>query len=158
MRFQDFAITSIERSSADLVRTVRAMPADKLDWKPMEEGRSALDQLQEVAQMPTFLAAVLQARAMPNFNPQQMGEARQARKAWTTVDACEEQLKKNDAALFKAIRNFPDEELEKTVTLPFGGGMVRSMADIMLTHYWNATYHLGQINYIQTLLGDRDMH
>jgi hypothetical protein len=32
------------------------------------------------------------------------------------------------------------------------------MADILFACYWNLTYHCGQVNYIQMLLGDTDMH
>ena len=44
------------------------------------------------------------------------------------------------------------------MSLPFGGGMTVSMADVLMMHYWNATYHLGQINQIQLMLGDKAMH
>jgi hypothetical protein len=36
--------------------------------------------------------------------------------------------------------------------------MTVSLADVCFLHYWNTVYHLGQVNYLQTLLGDREMH
>ena len=45
--------------------------------------------------------------------------------------------------------------------LPFGpGGSMQTFTVAELTEYprWNANYHQGQIGYIQTLYGDRDMH
>lgn len=32
------------------------------------------------------------------------------------------------------------------------------MADVLFLHSWNLTYHLGQINQLQLMLGDREMH
>jgi hypothetical protein len=32
------------------------------------------------------------------------------------------------------------------------------MADMLFMGYWNLTYHMGQVNYIQMLLGDTEMH
>ena len=32
------------------------------------------------------------------------------------------------------------------------------MADILMLHYHNMTYHLGQINFIQLMYGDKEMH
>jgi hypothetical protein len=36
--------------------------------------------------------------------------------------------------------------------------MTVTIADVLGMHYWNLTYHLGQINQIQMMLGDRQMH
>ena len=51
----------------------------------------------------------------------------------------------------KAIEALPQEKLETVVTLPFGGGMDKTLAEFVMLVYWNTVYHEGQINYIQTL-------
>ena len=158
MRFQDFIIVTTRNACAGLTRSARAVPEDKLDWKSGPDARSALDQIQEVAQSPTWYAAILTARSSPPFDADTLSGFREARKVWDTIDKCEEVMKANNEALFEVIQTFPDEELDTRITLPFGGGMDVSMADMTMTQYWNATYHLGQVNYIQTLLGDRRMH
>ena len=33
-----------------------------------------------------------------------------------------------------------------------------TLADVMMLCYWNIVYHLGQINQIQLMLGDEEMH
>jgi hypothetical protein len=81
-----------------------------------------------------------------------------ARAAWTTIDDCERVMNENLQQLFAAVRELSDADLDIRVTLPFGGGMVRSLADMAHGQFWNANYHLGQICYIQLLLGDKDMH
>jgi hypothetical protein len=158
LRYQDFIIETTRKACEGLIRCARALPADKLDWKPGPDARSALDQLQECAQSPTWYTAILEARSCPPFDAETLGQYRAARVTWDTIEKCEEIMNANNEALFDVIRDFPDEELETRIMLPFGGGMEVSMADMTLTQYWNATYHLGQISYIQTLLGDRQMH
>ena len=158
MRFQDAAILITKRASEDIVRCARASPDDKLNWKPLENGRSTLDILQEVAQSPQWGVSILTARACPPFNPEMFAEMKKERSAWTTIDACATAMRENNEKLFAIIRDYPDEDLAKRIELPFMPGMVLTLAEIALTQYWNATYHLGQINYIQTLLGDFEMH
>jgi len=36
--------------------------------------------------------------------------------------------------------------------------MIMTMADVLMLQRWNLTYHLGQINQIQLMLGDAEMH
>ncbi len=158
MRFQDYAIDATEGICKDLIVNARAVPADKLDWKPMDQARSALEVLQECSQSPSWFTGILQARSFPDFNPEMMEQAMAARKEWTTVDACERVMRQNLEQLYATIRDFPDTDLDIKITLPFGKNMVRSMAEIVMGQFWNANYHLGQICYIQTMLGDKEMH
>ena len=80
------------------------------------------------------------------------------RAAWKTVDDCEKVSKENLTALFDAIKNCSDERLKDTQWLPYDGGRDFTIQEIMEYPRWNATYHLGQIAYIQILLGDKEMH
>ncbi|MCB0826199.1 MAG: DinB family protein [Armatimonadetes bacterium] len=67
------------------------------------------------------------------------------------------------AAVQKGMENFntalagaSDELLNTTVTAPFGMEMpVFAIAQIAVSHVW---YHDGQLNYIQSLLGDDKVH
>jgi hypothetical protein len=36
--------------------------------------------------------------------------------------------------------------------------MTWKVADVILSPYWQLVYHTGQVNYIQTLYGDRELH
>lgn len=158
MSYQDSAIEMTRQAIDDLFRVTRAMPADKLEWKPLEAGRSALEQLQECAQAPSWFAPLLVNKVFPDFDPEQMKKAREASSQWKTIDECERVCRENSEKLFDVIRDFPDADLPVTIHLPFGGGMDRSLRQVILFHHWNLVYHLGQINYIQTLYGDMEMH
>jgi hypothetical protein len=158
MRYQDYVIETTEQVCKDLVRNIRALPADKLEWSPGGAARGALDILQECAQSPSWFIGILKARAFPDFKPEQFQEMIAQRKTWSTIDECERVMNDNLQQLFAVVRDFPDADLDIRVTLPFGGGMVRSLAEMAQGQYWNANYHLGQICYIQLILGDKDMH
>jgi len=80
------------------------------------------------------------------------------RRQWKTIDDCERVCKENSEKLYEVIRSVSEADFEISVHLPFGGGMDRSLADVMMFHYWNIVYHVGQINFIQTLYGDKEMH
>lgn len=156
--YQNLVITITWRALDDFFRTARTVPVDKLEWQPLECGRSVLSQMQEVAQVPIFFIPILNARAMPPFDKKEYVKALKARKQWQTLDECEQVCRENTEKLFAVIRDFPDDDLHLPVFLPFNGGMTRTMADVMMLHYNNTIYHTGQINYIQTLYGDTEMH
>jgi hypothetical protein len=162
MDFKEFAILRNAKASDDLIRNLRAIPADKLDWKPAEKTRSALELGQECAQSPGWGVMILQHRGWPAGDPEQMqaqmAAAMAERQSWDTVDKIELAMKQNLAKLESAIRALPEEELATEIHLPFGPGMDMQLAEICLVQNWNATYHLGQICYVQLMLGDTDMH
>lgn len=157
MRFQDQIIETTNRAIEGIFRTARAMPEDKLNWKPMDNGRSALDQLQEVSYAPVWFAAVLEKKADPKFTPEQFQQAREDRKAWDTLDKCQEACKANSEKLFDQIRNLSDEDLSSSIKFE-GSDREFTLADIAMFHLTHVGYHTGQINYIQTLYGDTENH
>jgi len=153
MRFQDQVVKQTQRALDDVIRAVEALPEDKRDWKPADTSRSALNQLQELAVAPRYFVELIDKGQMPQFDDHE-----NLMKSHDTFELCRESAREATSELCRAISEFPDERLEDEVKLPFGGGMVMSMADVLGLHAWNLTYHHGQINYIQTMLGDLEMH
>jgi hypothetical protein len=148
--------SQLNREAAEaLVRTIQAMPADKVTWKPLDNGRSALDQLQECAGISYYAAQVLQTRELPPFDREAFDKMKEEH---DTVEKAATLLQNGIEKLTAAIDAFPPEHLDDTLTLPFAGGITKSFAELMLMSYWNMSYHQGQVNFIQTLYGDRDMH
>jgi hypothetical protein len=158
MRFQDYIIDSIQSAFNETFRYAKSVPEDKLTWKPLDLGRSVLDQCQELAQSPGYVAGMIKGEKMPEMSPEAWQKVMEERQAWTTVEDCERVGKERLGALFEAIRTCPDERLKDTVWLPYDGGRDFTIQEIMEYPRWNANYHTGQINYIQTLYGDKDMH
>jgi hypothetical protein len=158
MSYQDTIIAATENAIETIFRTARAMPADKLEWSPLGEGRTVLDQLQECAQSPEWFMHMITERKFPDISPEDMAAGREARKQWATIDECEKVCRENSAKLYEVMRAVPESDFMIIVHLPFGGGMDMPIMGLMTAHHWNLTYHVGQINYIQTLYGDKEMH
>lgn len=158
MTYQDNIIKFTEKAIEDIFRTSRAMPEDKIDWSPLGEGRSALDILRECAQAPTWFTGIIKERKFPDISPEDMAKGREAREQWKTIDDCEKVCQANATAMYAAMREVPEADFTQVIHLPFGGGMDMPLMVVMAMNYWNTVYHLGQVNYIQTLYGDKDMH
>lgn len=157
----DILIASMESARDELVSTAQAVPDARLNWKPLDNGRTVLDLLGDAAQIPLMVMPMLGAPG--GFKPSQegmremFGKMREERKNWTR-DECLKHLHTNTDAVIAAIRALPEERLAEPLTMPFGGGMTMPMgAWVMMIH--RAFYaRMGQINYIQTLYGDFDPH
>jgi hypothetical protein len=143
------------QAARDLERVIRAMPPDRLTWSPPEGGRTALDQLQECAILNYWNSDIMETRAVP---PLDWDRYNRMKADYDTVDKALVGLQAGAEVLVAALETFDPEHLDDTIVLPFGGGLTRSLAMVALLSYWNMTYHLGQMNYIQTLYGDREMH
>src|SRR5439155_3162600 len=137
-----------------LARAVRAMPEDKFAWSPLGEGRTAHDQVCESIDINFWVAHMLRDRAMPPIDPSQLDLLKQANQ---TIDLATQQLLVSADTLAGAIESFPSQRLSDTIKLPWDDSP-STFAEVMLLGYWNMTYHLGQISYIQSLYGDREMH
>lgn len=156
MKAKEFLISETLRATDSFFGAARRVPADKVDWKPLDLGRSVLDQARECAQSPTWGASVVKAGRF-EWNQEMFEAARREREQWTTLDECEAVCKKNLAVLVSFIEGLDEAEFEKTIEIPFGKNPNWRVIDILHLHAWNATYHTGQVNYIQTLYGDTAM-
>lgn len=141
-------------SSESLIRNIEAMPVDKAEWKALELGRSALNQVQECAVIAKMFADTFSNHAIPAMEDDAFGKSMSE---LDTVAKAVAALRANTENLVKAIEAFPAESLEEPVQLPWEQ-TPNTFAAIMFTNYWNSTYHEGQINFIQTLYSDKGYH
>lgn len=141
----------------DVCRAARAVPADKQQWSPQGDARSTLDQMREIALQTPWFVRLLREKAPPEVHDETI-RASMARTQGFTVEECVEAARRALPELCAAIEAVTDAELEQEIDMPFGGGMRMTIADVVLLPSWNMTYHLGQINFIQLMLGDKKMH
>jgi len=155
MRLQDYVVRQTQKALLDLISAVEALPDDRVEWSPAEGMRSALSMMQEVAVSPEFHNLLLQGGVLSqSFHSELVTKAA----GLLTFDECRVEAQEATMRLCSVILSFPDDMLDDEVVLPFGPGVTMSMADVLGQHYWNMVYHLGQVNYIQTALGDHVMH
>ena len=158
MRLQTYMIEVTRHAMTEAFRYAKSVPEDKLNWKPLDLGRSVLEQAQELAKCPDWAIEVMTGQGMEL----EAGDtAAEEMASWDTVEKCEAACMEKLAHFFALVTAYPDSKLEETIDLPFGeDGADRTftMAEMMDYPRWNATYHQGQIAYIQTLYGDNDNH
>lgn len=130
------------------------MPDGKPSWNPMEEGRSALDQVAECALIGESLPGIIANRKMPDFTAEMMEQFDRDKRSMDLQTATS-RLREATAKLCEAIRATPDADLLES--MPFWGPEPWTVAAVLNFHNWNMVYHVGQVNYIQTLYGDKDM-
>lgn len=149
-------IAMLEMGRDGLESTARAVPDDKLNWKPLGNGRTVLDLLGEAAQTPALLAKMLNSKgeSMPDEND--FRRMIEERASWTH-DECLQKLHANTEAAIEAIHHTPDEMLEQPVLVPASGATL-PMGVWMLMPYRTFAARTAQINYIQTLYGDFESH
>lgn len=153
MRAQDFIADETKRAAEGLIHQATRM-GDKSIWKPMDEGRTALDQVAECALISGAMVEVIKNYKMPDFTPEMM-EQFAADKNALDLESAVALLRENTEKLCDVIRAVPDEKL--TDEMKFWGSEPWSVVSVLNYHNWNVTYHIGQVNYIQTLYGDKDM-
>lgn len=152
---QQMAIEQARKAAAAVASNLRAMPPDRQTWKPMDAGRSALEMVQECAVLNRFFAAAIRDGKAPEWS----WDAYKAETArLDTPDKAQKALEEATDELATAIEGVAETSLDQIVSLPFGEGFAVPMRDLLFFASWNMTYHQGQMAYIQTLYGDREMH
>ncbi len=155
MTLNELAATLTREAGSNLARAIKAMPPEKQAWRPMDSGRSPIDQVAECAAFNFAGAQSLRDRKLPPMTHEQI----QAFKTdHDTADTALAALKQSTGELIEAIKRFPADRLDEEVELTFAPGIIKSFGWKMMCGYWNTIYHWGQINYIQTLYGDIEMH
>ena len=151
MTIKEYIIADAMKSFDNFMVGARKVPAEKLAWKPLDNGRSVLDQAQECALCPLWVPGLLEKRG---FDPSGFEAFEAAKGQLTTLDACEAAGKANLSTMTDAINAFPDADMDVKIDLPWGN---YTLCEIMGFPAWNLKYHFGQVNYIQTLYGDFSM-
>lgn len=145
---------------ASLFSAARHVPEDKRDWAPMGEARTAQTLLYGCAMTTPFYIAAVQGR-MKEFAALVPDEAmqelwrRRSEAAWT-LEGAESVARETFAELCQALEAVPDARLAESQPHPMDPGQQATTADLLFLAYWNLVYHTGQVNYLQTMLGDAE--
>ncbi len=154
---KELIIAMIEMGRDGLIRTAQAVPDDKLNWKPLDNGRAVLDLLSEAAWVPEIVTRLLESKGewKPSYEYFKQGAPERA--AWTR-DECLEKLRANTDAAIAAIRDVSEEELLQPMKMPIGGEITLPLGIWVMMTYRTFMSRTAQINYIQTLYGDFESH
>jgi uncharacterized damage-inducible protein DinB len=138
---------------AETFAAARELPPDRLDWQPAPGARSALDQLQELATALDFNWSAYSERKV-EWSPEKAERWKTHREQFTDIDELERMAVAGTERLAAFLATFDPADYTAPVAFPIPGEF--NMADCLAYHYWNATYHHGQIVYIGSLLGSHE--
>ena len=136
------------KTAEELTAAFLKLPEDKRVWSPHDKARSALDQMAECAVLNGYTAALILSHKWEGSSMDAFFQAQDEleAKGW---EACNALLVANTSEVIAAISAAPDDTLSLDIPMPWGS---QKMTEILAYPSWNMTYHLGQINYIGSLL------
>ena len=151
-------IQLVTKSSEELLATVAATPDDKLDWRPLDEGRSVRDLFSESAYTAVGVEAMVTKPVVGVPNITEFMAGLELAKSWTREESVEK-LKSALAGLVAAVESFAPEQLAETITVEMHRGPVPiSKTEWLLMLQRTFISRFAQINYIQHLYGDHEYH
>jgi len=136
-----------------LAHWIETTPEDKRDWLPPVPGsamtRTIYDMLAELIQVNELVLAGLDGTRGPEGHPMN------ANRQFTTGDQGIQRFRETLDQLVQRWNQFDDCDLAREFAF---GGRSFTAADLLEIPYRNLCYHGGQINLIQLLAGDAEMH
>lgn len=165
MRYQDYVIETTQEAFQQVFSDARFIQEDKMIWSPLGEGRTVLNILQELAKCPDWTMRLLllsrdehdEELKDSSSREKRMEEFERERMSWTDLETCYAAGKTKLQAYLDHLHTFPDERLKETKWLMYDGGREVTAKEQMTFPMWNYMYHQGQINYIETLYGDKSL-
>jgi hypothetical protein len=139
LSLQQLLANATIQAAAALEQALLQLPEDKRNWKSSEQSRSALDQVAECAIMNERVIDMIRIQVFP-ANYAYIEYQQQILELGSDWPTLQKLLHENAAKVADVIRSISDDDLE-------------AQSDSMNYPYWNMTYHIGQINYIASMLG-----
>ncbi|MBS1721142.1 MAG: hypothetical protein JST35_11910 [Armatimonadetes bacterium] len=156
MTLQMHLAASTRATMAAFLKEVEKVPADKLEWSPLDEGRTVLSMVQECGTLPRYLLGTLTTfEGIREMTEEIMNMYFADCAKLDTLEKAVAEVRTQSEALASRIEALTDEEMARTVYLMRPDP--RPIADIASYHLMNMEYHRGQICYIQTLYGDKSL-
>jgi hypothetical protein len=146
---KDIAKGGLMHAAETIVKDAKYIPEDKFCFCPMGCAKTAEAILREIA-----VGNVKLATAIKGEEPSAEFEAKAGQA--TTIDALGALVMESAGIACAAIDTIADEDMEKLAKMPWGASFPMFVAIFLPSQHM--TYHDGQINYIQTLLGDSTFH
>jgi len=133
-----------EWAGPDLAHNLDFIPADRLDWKPAPESKSAMECAGEAALFMQSMIPVLAGAewTRPDYSPPSKADLQGL-------------LRSVSKEYANALRALPPERLGEVVSTPFGETPLGQLSAFPVV---DMIHHRGQVCYLQTLLGDKENH
>jgi len=134
----------------ELLAALQYTPDEKLDWVPLGSAKTPRAIVVECAAGYKWLGAELRGEA----GAAAVWESIKA-EDYPTREALTQLVGETETEMLAAIDGLTEAQLEEKRQVFWGEETVR---DLMWMGVIHTNYHVGQLNYIQTLWGDTEMH
>ena len=138
------------REHKQLLMDLQFIPDDKLDWTPMGKAKTPEAIAVECAGAYRWMAAMLRNDEGAN---QLWGDIAELRPG--TREGIVKLLEEGWEDLAGALDSLEEAQLAEKRQVFWGE---ETVGNLLVMAQWHSTYHSGQLNYIQTMLGDMEMH
>lgn len=135
---------------------IERIPVEKHNWSYSESARSAVHLVAHSGWSLEWIRSMLAGKPYPAPNTKEGDrQMREMELGFTHAEPALALLEKNSADWMEYVRGLTMDDLDRTIQLPFGlGEMI--LRDALDAAAWHTNDHCAQIEYIQTMLGDRD--
>ena len=143
------------RAKDRLAKALNTTPDDKAGWSPSPTARTPIEVVAHAASGTMGIHAMMTGKMEP-VNPADMDSmSREIEKGFTTKQQALDHLEKTSGEYVAWLDTLTAEQVAATVDSPFGSFPVASAITFPADHLRG---HAAQIEYIQTIYGDRDWH
>lgn len=146
---KEIAKSGVMQQAELLVKDTKFIPEEKFAFCPLGCAKTAKDILAEIANGNIMFANVFTGAESDESFGKRVAQA-------STIDELGKLVIESARVVADAIDSLDEADLEKDVRMPWGATFPLWQAIFLPTSHM--TYHDGQINYIQTLLGDSGFH
>ena len=135
---------------------VNALDPEKHNWKPMDVGRSAVNQMAEMVQYPQMCTALLRDRNFDFFSDEWLNEQRAWRTQFSSIDEVLPMAREAMGELAEQVMCESAETLDQELKLSSTWTSTpRAIMGMTMRNLW---FHCGQVALIQMMAGDTEFH
>jgi hypothetical protein len=146
------------RAKDRVVRLLKTTPDDRINWSPSPTARTPVQIVAHVAEAIKNIHGMLDGRPFPITNTEEADKYfREMEKRFNSREQVLACLEDNCANYVAWLDALPPERLDAQFEMPFGMGNAPVSSGLGFPTMHTQS-HIPQLEYIQTIYGDRDWH
>ena len=147
---------NFQQRASRLAKGLATTPDDRINWSPAATARTPVEIVAHVASVISTFHEVMMGAPFPDIQMDSFDAIlRQSEAQFKTRESAASLLEKNSEAYAQWLEQLSPEALETEVQFPFGKFPLPAAMEMLNDHIVN---HCGQLDYIQTIYGDRVWH
>jgi len=147
---------NFERRASRLAQGLATTPDDRINWSPTPTARTPVEVVAHVATVISTFHQTMMGAPFPDIQMENFDAILRRQEAqYKTRESAMTLFEKNREAYAEWLGQLSPETLATEVEFPFGKVPMPAAIDMLNDHIVN---HTGQLDYIQTIYGDRVWH